>query len=70
MTISGHKTGSVLDRYNVVDEKDVLLAGERLENYIRSQSEAIKDKSSTSVQSTPPLTLPAQHDKTKDKLLN
>jgi hypothetical protein len=31
MMISGHKTRSVLDRHNVVDERDLLLAEQRLE---------------------------------------
>ena len=37
MRISGHKTASVFTRYNIVDERDVVDAGRKLESYDAEQ---------------------------------
>jgi len=40
MTISGHKTRSVFDRYNIVSHKDIIAAGEKLDRYLSEVKKA------------------------------
>jgi hypothetical protein len=44
MRISGHLTRNVFDRYNIIDEEDLVEAGKRLEDYAqkRKQERAAK----------------------------
>jgi hypothetical protein len=38
MAISGHKTPSVFERYNIIDERDVIDAMKRLDTYSRDRA--------------------------------
>lgn len=44
MTVSGQKTRSVFDRYNIVNDADLKLAARRQQAYLESQTDTISGK--------------------------
>jgi hypothetical protein len=42
MRISGHKTRSMFDRYDITDERDIQLAGQKLARYLEEKAKTAK----------------------------
>lgn len=61
MRISGHKTRSVFDRYNIVDERDIVEGMRRLDVYSRERAAA--EKAAGEKQSSDPHTIRTQIEK-------
>ncbi len=67
MAISGHKTRSVFDRYNIVSERDLHEAARRLDNYV---ADSEKSRDGDNVVTIPPDSAFASKPSESRKLLN
>lgn len=47
MRISGHKTRSMFDRYDITDERDIQLAGQKLAHYLEEKAKATERSADT-----------------------
>jgi hypothetical protein len=43
MLISGHKSRSIFDRYDVTDERDIKIAGQKLARYLEEKGKAVTE---------------------------
>jgi hypothetical protein len=41
MRISGHKSRSIFDRYDITDERDIQLAGQKLARYLEEKGKVV-----------------------------
>jgi hypothetical protein len=49
MKVTGHKTRSIFDRYDIVTERDLLLAASRLSAHVQESAELTSEKSSHTI---------------------
>jgi hypothetical protein len=65
MRLSGHRTRSVFDRYNIVSEDDLIDASTKLQQFL---VEAIKDEKVAPMQSSYSVQVQAQNEHSNDTL--
>jgi hypothetical protein len=47
MRISGHRSRSIFDRYDITDERDIQIAGQKLARYLDQKASSLKQLSPT-----------------------
>jgi hypothetical protein len=43
MRISGHKSRSIFDRYDITDERDIKIAGQKLARYLEEKGKEVTE---------------------------
>ena len=43
MKISGHRSRSIFDRYDITDERDIQIAGQKLARYLEGKSKIVTE---------------------------